>query len=85
MNEMVNLASEQLSESKDQPEMQMDYTGMGKVFDSSGCGRTKFWSWGKLHYLQIERLGWKDALWGCKSTEEKCGANGEISRQSPGK
>lgn len=42
MNEMVNLTSEQLSESQDQPEMQMDYTGMEKVFDSSGCGKTKF-------------------------------------------
>lgn len=41
MNEMVNLTSEQLGESKDRPEMQMDYTGMEKVFDSSGCGRKK--------------------------------------------
>lgn len=42
MNQMVNLTSEQLGESKDQPEIQMDYTGTEKVFDSSVCGRTKF-------------------------------------------
>lgn len=32
MEEMVNLTSEQLSENKDQPEIQMDYTGTEKVF-----------------------------------------------------
>lgn len=42
MNEMVNFTSEHLSENKDQPETQMDYTGMEEVFDSSVRGRTEF-------------------------------------------
>lgn len=32
MKEMVNLTSEQLGENKDQPEIQLDYTGTEKVF-----------------------------------------------------
>lgn len=38
MNEVVNLTSEQLGENEDQPEIQMDYTGTGKVFDAQGVG-----------------------------------------------
>lgn len=66
MEEMVNLTSEQLSENKDQPEIQMDYTGTEKVFCQFSMWESRVLNLSCI-ISESSALCWKDFLWGLQS------------------
>lgn len=75
---LVNLTSKQLGENKDESGIQMDYTGTGKVFDSSVCGRAAFET-RHVMFPTDRALGLRRIFSrGGTSAVEKCRANGNI-------